>query len=229
MKTTVIDVRDLLSPLSARGVEKQLAQMHGVEQADVNNVSGSATVLYDETVTDLNTIKAKVRECGHHCGGELVPKYLGEQAHSSADAKLAPTSARAIPPPIQPAPTEHHRHVEQAGAAQAAEQADMDSMGHEMGHGAGMDMQAMARDMRNRFFVALVFAIPVFLYASMGMESLKLEPPFGIERNIFLFVLASGAIIYPGWPFYVAAFRAIRNGVANMAVLVLLSVGTGYF
>jgi Cu2+-exporting ATPase len=35
--------------------------------------------------------------------------------------------------------------------------------------------------------------------------------------------------IYPGWPFYVAAFRAIRNGVANMAVLVLLSVGTGYF
>ena len=105
----------------------------------------------------------------------------------------------------------------------------MDSMGHEMGHGASMDMQAMARDMRNRFFVALVFAIPVFLYASMGVETLKLEPPFGIERNIFLFVLASGAIIYPGWPFYVAAFRAIRNGVANMAVLVLLSVGTGYF
>ena len=105
----------------------------------------------------------------------------------------------------------------------------MASMGHEMGHSAGMDMQAMARDMRNRFFIALVFAIPVFLYTSMGMEFLKLEPPFGIERNIFLFVLASGAIIYPGWPFYVAAFRAMRNGVANMAVLVLLSVGPGYF
>ncbi len=49
-------------------------------------------------------------------------------------------------------------------------------MGHEMGHGAGRDMQAMARDMRNRFFVALAFAIPVFLYASMGMASFKLEP-----------------------------------------------------
>lgn len=102
-------------------------------------------------------------------------------------------------------------------------------MGHEMGHGAGMDMQAMARDMRNRFFIALVFALPVFLYASMEMEFLKLEPPFGMDRNIFLFLLASGAIIYPGWPFYVAALRAIRNGVTNMAVLVLLSVGTGYF
>ena len=229
MKTSIIDVRDLLSPLSARGVEKQLTQMPGVQQAEVNLVSGSATVLYDETLTRLDAILAKVRECGHHCSGELVSKHLFEQAHSSGDTKLAIDSARALPPPIQPAPTEHHRHVEQAGAAQAAEHGDMDSMGHEMDHGTGMDMQAMARDMRNRFFVALAFAIPVFLYASMGLESLKLEPPFGIERNIFLFLLASGAIIYPGWPFYVAAFRAIRNGVANMAVLVLLSVGTGYF
>jgi len=116
-----------------------------------------------------------------------------------------------------------------AEPAQPADHADMDSMGHEMGHGAGMDMQAMARDMRNRFFIALAFALPVFLYTSMGMAFLKLEPPFGMDRNIFLFLLASGAVIYPGWPFYVAAFRAVRNGVTNMAVLVFLSVGTGYF
>ncbi len=233
MKTTLIDVRDLLSPLSARGVEKQLAQMHGVEQADVNNVSGSATVLYDETVTSLGAIKAKVRECGHHCHAERVPKHVGKQEQPPGDAKVIADLARPAPaPPTQSPHAKHTGHVEPDTTAQSAhpgEHADMDSMGHEMGHGAGMDMQAMARDMRNRFFVALVFAIPVFFYASMGMASLKLEPPFGIDRNIFLFVLASGAIIYPGWPFYVAAFRAIRNGVANMAVLVLLSVGTGYF
>jgi Cu2+-exporting ATPase len=40
--------------------------------------------------------------------------------------------------------------------------------------------------------------------------------------------LASAAIIYPAWPFVVGAIRALRNGVLNMAVLVLLSVGTGY-
>ena len=43
-----------------------------------------------------------------------------------------------------------------------------------------------------------------------------------------LFFLASGAILYPVWPFLVAAYRSIRAGVANMAVLVVLSVGTGY-
>ncbi|MDP2027978.1 cation-translocating P-type ATPase [Sulfuriferula sp.] len=222
MKTTVMDVRDLLSPLSARGVEKQLARMPGIKQVDVNSVSGSARVVYDETVTGLNAIKAKVRECGHHCSGELVPRHLCEQEHPLGDASATADSAG----PVSAPPTQF-AHTGHAEPAQPAEHADMGSMGHEMG--AGMDMQAMARDMRNRFFIALVFALPVFLYTSMGMEFLKLEPPFGMDRNIFLFVLASGAVIYPGWPFYVAALRAIRNGVANMAVLVFLSVGTGYF
>lgn len=43
-----------------------------------------------------------------------------------------------------------------------------------------------------------------------------------------MFFLASAAILYPVWPFLVAAWRALRNGVLNMAVLVVLSVGTGY-
>ncbi|MHB1670156.1 heavy metal translocating P-type ATPase [Thiomonas sp.] len=231
MKTTVIDVRDLLSPLSARGVEKQLVKMPGIKQVDVNSVSGSATVVYDGTVTDLDAIKAKVHECGHHCGGELVPRHLCEQEHPPGDAQVMADPAKATPVSAMP-PAQHRQHTGHATPVQTAqptEHADRDSMGHEMGHGAGMDMQAMARDMRNRFFIALLFALPVFLYTSMGMQFLQLEPPFGMDRNIFLFVLASGAIIYPGWPFYVAAFRAVRNGVANMAVLVFLSVGTGYF
>ncbi|MHB1230978.1 MAG: heavy metal translocating P-type ATPase [Burkholderiales bacterium] len=241
MKTTIIDVRDLLSPLSARGVEKRLAQVPGIKQVDVNCASGSATVLYDETVTDIGSIQAKVQACGHHCGGELVPKHICTAEYPGAaqamSMPMGATPAPVIPPglSVPPSHTGHGQHtepIEQAGTAQVAqhaEHADRESMAHEMGHGAGMDMQAMARDMRKRFFIALLFAVPVFFYASMGMQFLQLEPPFGIDRNIFLFVLASGAIIYPGWPFYVAAFHALRNGVANMAVLVFLSVGTGYF
>lgn len=223
MKSNVIDVRDLLSPLSAEGIEKQLAKLPGIKHVSVNRVSGNASLEYDEFVTDLDTIQAKIRECGHHCHGELLPKHLCVSAAHRPETAV--TSDRPPSPPDQ----HHHDSAIPAAPRVPAEHADMAAMGHEMGHGAGMDMQAMARDMRNRFFVALMFAIPVFLYTSMGMEFLNLAPPFGMNRNIFLFVLASGAIIYPGWPFYVAAIRAIRNGVANMAVLVLLSVGTGYF
>ena len=98
----------------------------------------------------------------------------------------------------------------------------------EMGHGPGMDMQAMARDMRNRFLIALGFTVPIFFLAPMGMDFMRVAPPFGLPLKPLLFVLASAAILYPGWPFYIAAVRALRRGVLNMAVLVLLSVGTGY-
>jgi len=103
-----------------------------------------------------------------------------------------------------------------------------DAMAREMGHGGGMDMQAMVRDMRNRFWIALGFSLPIFAFSPMGMDFIKIPPPFGLRLDVVLFVLASAAILYPVWPFIVAAYRALRSGVANMAVLVVLSVGTGY-
>ena len=102
-----------------------------------------------------------------------------------------------------------------------------DAMAREMGHGAGQDLPAMVRDMRNRFWITFAFSLPIFLLSPMGLP-FKIQPPFGLKLNLVLFVLASGAILYPVWPFVVAAYRAIRMGVANMAVLIVLSVGTGY-
>ena len=39
MKTNIVDVSGLLSPLSARGVEKQLARLCGVKKVEVNYVA----------------------------------------------------------------------------------------------------------------------------------------------------------------------------------------------
>jgi Cu2+-exporting ATPase len=103
-----------------------------------------------------------------------------------------------------------------------------DDMAHEMGHSAGMDMQAMVRDMRNRFWISLAFSVPIFIYSPMGNMFTPPAPPFGLNLNVWLFFLASAAILYPVWPFVVAALRALRNGILNMAVLVVLSVGTGF-
>ena len=76
MKTSVIGIGGLFSALSVRGVEKQLAKLPGVHKVEVNYVAGSATVVYDETVTDLKAIKARVHECGYHCTGEMLPKHV---------------------------------------------------------------------------------------------------------------------------------------------------------
>lgn len=101
-------------------------------------------------------------------------------------------------------------------------------MAKEMGHGGGMDLPAMVRDMRNRFWMSLLFTVPIFVYSPMGNLFSAPAPPFGLALNRWLFFLASAAIIYPGWPFVVAASHALRNRTLNMAVLIVLSVGTGY-
>ena len=100
-------------------------------------------------------------------------------------------------------------------------------MADEMGH-SGKDLPAMVRDMRNRFWICFVFAVPIFVYAPMGGVFQPPAPPFGLELNLWLFVLASAAILYPSWPFFVAAWRALRKGALGMAALIVLSVGTGY-
>jgi P-type Cu2+ transporter len=120
-----------------------------------------------------------------------------------------------------------HEHAMEARGGTPARVMTHD-MAHEMGHGAGMDMQAMVRDMRNRFWISLVFTVPIFIYSPMGNMFTPPAPPFGFSLNMWLFFLASAAILYPVWPFVVAALRALRNGILNMAVLVILSVGTGY-
>jgi len=201
VKTTVIEVGGMLSTLCAHGVQKQLTRLPGVKKAEVNYVAGSATVTYDDTVTDVKAIKAKVHECGYHCSGEVLPKHV-----------CAPDD-----PPSEAVAVEHPAPAPKGAA-----------IAHEMGHGAGMDMQAMVRDMRNRFWVALIFTVPIFIYSPMGGMFEPPGPPFGLELNLWLFVLASAAVLWPSWPFFIAAYRALRNGVLNMAVLVVLSVGTGY-
>jgi Cu2+-exporting ATPase len=101
-------------------------------------------------------------------------------------------------------------------------------MAYEMGHG-GKDMAAIVKDLRNRFWICLVFTIPIFIYAPMGGLFDAPQPPFGLELNVWLFILATIAVLYPSWSFFVSAWRSIKAGKLGMAVLIVLSVGTGYF
>jgi len=246
MKTSTIEVGELVSTLSAAGVGRQLSTLPGVHHADVNYVAGSATVHYDESQVTLDAIQQRVIDCGYHCRGELVPTHVcapadhkttgdgraghtGHAAHGSAGGQGAGTDSvtKALATPMHDVHAGHGSHGSHAGASASPAHEKADMM-HDMGHAPGMSMQDMARDMRNRFLVALAFAVPVFLYSPMGQMFGEFATPFGLDRKLFLFIAATGAIAYPGGPFFIAAWRAARNKVANMATLVVLSVGTGY-
>ncbi len=141
----------------------------------------------------------------------------------AAAPKPAADAAAAAPDaaPAAPAGKGHEGHT--APGAQPAMSADM---AHEMGH-AGTDLPAMVRDMRNRFWICLVFTVPIFFYSPMGLFTPP-APPFDLDLNVWLLIFATLAVVYPSWPFFVSAWRALRTGTLSMAVLVVLSVGTGY-
>jgi Cu2+-exporting ATPase len=213
-KTMNFEVAGMVSSMSAHGVEKQLSRLPGVIAAQVNYVAGSASVTFDPDRTTPAAIRAAIQACGYHCSGEATPRHVCAP-HARAGG-----------------PHEHAAHLpagaKSAAAGHTTDHGTMDAMALEMGHGPGMDARGMARDMRNRFWICLAFTVPIFLYAPMGMDFIKLTPPFSLDLKLWLFTLATGAVVYPAWPFFVAAARALRNGVLNMAVLVVLSVGTGY-
>jgi Cu2+-exporting ATPase len=211
MRTITVDVSGFRTPLDPLVVEKHLRGLKGVRKAAANFATATASVAYDESVVSAADLEQAVRDCGVHCRGEVVPRHVCEPGRDTVSHR--------------------HDHAAPGGkhgpAAGSAGHVDHDDMA-DMGHGPGMDMQAMARDMRNRFLISLVFTLSIFLLQPMGMAWIQVEPPFGLPLKPVLFVLASAAILYPGWPFFTAAVRALRRGVFNMAVLVLLSVGTGY-
>jgi Cu2+-exporting ATPase len=82
MKRVILEVGGMLSVLDFRGVEKQLKRMPGVYAATVNIASNTAMVDYDEKVTGVEELRAKIIECGFHCCGEVLPKHLCDAPRS---------------------------------------------------------------------------------------------------------------------------------------------------
>ena len=79
MKTSVIEVHDMLSVLTVDEVEKRFGEVPGVESATVNYASGNATVRYDETRLEVADIKVIVHQRGHQPAGESLPIQESER------------------------------------------------------------------------------------------------------------------------------------------------------
>jgi Cu2+-exporting ATPase len=105
MKTSVMDVRDMLSVLSVVGVEERIGEVPGVESVTVNFAAGNATVRFDETRLDLADIKSDVRQRGSESDAKSkapTPEAHGGHAAPAAkkaDAAEAVASKTPLAPP----------------------------------------------------------------------------------------------------------------------------------
>ena len=104
MKTSIIEVSDMLSVLTVDEVEKRIGEVQGVESATVNYAARNATVRYDETLLNVADIKVLVHQRGQQSAGESQPKDESEDkpAHKHA-VEPTPEAAPASASPPEPA------------------------------------------------------------------------------------------------------------------------------
>jgi|LNAP01.1.fsa_nt_gb Cu2+-exporting ATPase len=98
MKTTVIEVHDMLSVLSVLGVEKRIGEVPGVESVTVNFAAGSATVRYDETRLNVADIKSDVRQSGYESAPAAAASAgNGHEGHTAPAAQPATAAPKSVP------------------------------------------------------------------------------------------------------------------------------------
>ena len=100
MKTSVIEVHDMLSVLSVDEVEKRIGEVPGVESVTLNYAAASATVRYDETrleeVTLICPVSASSGTVAAICDEESTSKMASTVLKRTcvAPRKFAPVRVR---------------------------------------------------------------------------------------------------------------------------------------
>ena len=107
MKTSIIEVHDMLSVLTVDEVEKRVGEVPGVASATVNYAAGNAAVRYDETLLDVAEIKVIVHQRGQQSADASQPKHVSEDKPAPAvpvgaapAGKAAPQTKPATPEPV---------------------------------------------------------------------------------------------------------------------------------
>ena len=253
--TTVLHVGGLNWASEKAVVEGVLSRATGVRLVEANPVAQTANVTFDTVQASLAQLRSCVEECGYHSVGQSVPSYVcdpmaepGRPVDGRAATPAAPVEGDG--PEVTAAAPGHGDHPPhpalQVGrpAATAGEMA-MEHGGHEMaaaggvpsahevmGHGgaAGMSMDSMVADMRNRFLVAAIFSVPILLWSPIGRDVLgfTVAAPFGLRDDVWLLLLSLPVIFYSSWIFFDGAVRALRARTLDMMVLVAVAIGAGW-
>ncbi|MGH2962192.1 MAG: heavy metal translocating P-type ATPase, partial [Solirubrobacterales bacterium] len=219
-RRAIVVVEDLRCTCCAEDVLDAVRRLDGVRSVELDYQRAELRFDYDSALTDEEAVREAVRERGYRCDGDPGGSTTGQLAHT---AQLASITCGTKCDRMQyelPHTRAGEEHRDPSGEAE------------DEGHGGiSHDMSdptmaaAMERDMRNRFFVALVLTIPVILLSPLAVNT------FGFElidsddaRNWLMLVISAPIVWYAGWVFIGGAWTSLRNRALNMAVLVATGV-----
>jgi Cu+-exporting ATPase len=226
-------------------VERNTKKVSGVTNASVNFASEKVTFSYDPALVADGDVTAEVIERIKRAGyevptAELELPLLGMTCANCAatierrlkktegvlDANVNYASEKAV---VSYAPGA----VTRAELVAAVRKAGYDVVETELG-GEIEDAEAAAREaeiahQKRRLTVGIIFTLPLFILSMARDFGLVGEWASALWVDWLFFFLATPVQFYVGWDYYVGAYKSLRNGSANMDVLVALGSSVAYF
>jgi P-type Cu+ transporter len=220
-------------------VERNLKKVDGVDLAVVNLSSERATVEFDPALTGMPDLIGRIRRAGYDIAtgeADLVVQRLSDDNDArrlekelnsqegvlEAQVNYATGRARVRYIPTVISQSELRQVVKNAGF-------DTVDTGGDVEDAERKARQAEINQQLRHLVVGIIFTLPLFLLA-MGRD-LGL---FGMWSHAswvewLMWGLATPVQFYVGWQYYTGAYKSLRNGVANMDVLIALGSSAAYF
>lgn len=231
MDNVIIEVglRNAYDASEYSGLEDHLLKFPGVQQVHFDRTRGVAHVTCDLSVTTAVEIEFELHRDLYKSDCAVRPEsncQPGHPAAGSADCKtLQDNGDKVIQPGHMRMGSAHAADAMQPPAfARMASPVEHDHHDEHAAHGA-----QMARDLLRRFVISIVVSIPIILFSPIGIwAGISAMPAFGLSMGLFGFLLATPIVWWGGWPFILAAWRALKRGEANMMTLIALGILVSY-
>ncbi|HMM21494.1 MAG TPA: heavy metal translocating P-type ATPase [Selenomonadales bacterium] len=239
-KTTSLKVGGMSCVACASRIEKGLNGLQGVVKANVNFAAEKASVTYDPDNLGIKEIAAKIEDLGYQIIRDKVDLKITGMSCSACAGRIEKGLGRL--PGV-------YKAVVNFAAEKATVEYDpgeitvfqMQSVVENLGYAAHniadareVDREKEAREAevaRQRFRLTLSALLSFPLLLAMVMHFFGIMWSVGeLLKNPYLqLVLATPVQFVAGWQFYRGAYSALRNGSANMDVLVALGTSAAYF
>lgn len=220
-------------------VERNIKKVEGVEVANVNLTTERATVEYDPDLANLDAVIARIERAGYGIAAgeaDLVIQKMSDDNDArrlektlneldgvmEANVNFGTERARVKYVPTIISQVELRRAVKAAGFEAL-----------ELG-GDAEDAEQKAREQeintqRKLLIIGTAFALPLFLLSMARDFSLLGEWAHQPWVNWLMWGLATPVQFYVGWQYYVGGYKSLRNGSANMDVLIAMGSSAAYF
>lgn len=239
-KQATMQITGMTCAACATRIERGLGKMEGVESANVNLALERATVTYNPEQVKPAELEAKVEALGYGVAKQSVDLTIGGMTCAACSARIEKGLARM--PGVAKASVNlalETAHVEWSGEGLTA--ADLIRKVEQLGYTAALKQESGASDpgelrkkeiarQKATFWASAILSFPL-LWSMVGHFSWTsfLWVPEAFMNPWVQLVLASIVQFWIGRQFYVGAYKALRNGSANMDVLVALGTSAAYF